>query len=54
MRMRFLILLASIVASGLMFLVLGGPIAGLTTALNNWLSGMTGASAVVPRAAAVS
>jgi fructose PTS system EIIBC or EIIC component len=40
-------LLASIVASGLMFLVLGGPIAGLTTALNNWLSGMTGASAVV-------
>ncbi|KSU75812.1 PTS system D-fructose-specific IIA component (F1P-forming), Frc family /PTS system D-fructose-specific IIB component (F1P-forming), Frc family /PTS system D-fructose-specific IIC component (F1P-forming), Frc family [Pseudarthrobacter enclensis] len=40
-------LLASIVASGLMFLVLGGPIAGLTTALNGWLSGMTGASAIV-------
>lgn len=40
-------LLASIVASGAMFLVLGGPIAGLTTALNGWLSGMTGASAVV-------
>ncbi len=40
-------LLASIFASGLMFLVLGGPIAGLTAALNNWLSGMTGASAVV-------
>ncbi|MDQ0827516.1 PTS system fructose-specific IIC component [Arthrobacter sp. B2I5] len=40
-------LLASIVASGLMFLVLGGPIAGLTNALNGWLSGMTGASAVV-------
>ncbi|MET1089021.1 MAG: fructose-specific PTS transporter subunit EIIC [Arthrobacter sp.] len=40
-------LLASIVASGLMFLVLGGPIAGLTAALNGWLSGMTGASAVV-------
>lgn len=40
-------LLASIVASGLMFLVLGGPIAGLTTALNSWLSGMTGASAIV-------
>ena len=40
-------LLASIVASGAMFLVLGGPIAGLTTALNNWLSGMTGASAIV-------
>jgi fructose PTS system EIIBC or EIIC component len=40
-------LLASIVASGLMFLLLGGPIAALTTALNGWLSGMTGASAVV-------
>lgn len=40
-------LLASIVASGLMFLVLGGPIAGLTVALNGWLSGMSGASAVV-------
>jgi PTS system fructose-specific IIC component len=40
-------LLASIVASGLMFLVLGGPIAGLTTALNSWLTGMSGASAVV-------
>ncbi|MEC5181701.1 PTS fructose transporter subunit IIABC [Arthrobacter sp. CG_A4] len=40
-------LLASIFASGLMFLVLGGPIAGLSAALNSWLSGMTGASAVV-------
>ncbi|MET3903375.1 fructose-specific PTS transporter subunit EIIC [Paenarthrobacter sp. 4246] len=40
-------LIASIVASGLMFLVLGGPIAGLTVALNNWLTGMSGASAVV-------
>ena len=40
-------LLASIVASGLMFLVLGGPIAGLTKALNDWLSGMTGVSAVI-------
>ncbi|TLM82885.1 PTS lactose transporter subunit IIC [Pseudarthrobacter sp. NamE2] len=40
-------LLASIVASGAMFLFLGGPIAGLTLGLNNWLSGMTGASAVV-------
>ncbi len=40
-------LLASIVASGLMFLVLGGPIAWFTTVLNDWLSGMTGASAVV-------
>ncbi|MGO4584800.1 fructose-specific PTS transporter subunit EIIC [Arthrobacter sp. 2RAF6] len=40
-------LLASIVASGLMFLVLGGPIAWLTLQLNTWLTGMTGASAVV-------
>jgi fructose PTS system EIIBC or EIIC component len=40
-------LLASIVASGLMFLVLGGPIKALTDLLNGWLSGMTGASAVI-------
>ncbi|WP_255771474.1 PTS fructose transporter subunit IIABC [Pseudarthrobacter sulfonivorans] len=40
-------LLASIFASGLMFLVLGGPIAAITTALNSWLTGMTGVSAVV-------
>lgn len=40
-------LAASVVASGLMFLVLGGPIAALTDGLNNWLSGMTGAAAVV-------
>ncbi|MFD1214816.1 PTS fructose transporter subunit IIC, partial [Arthrobacter sp. GCM10027362] len=40
-------LLASIVASGLMFLVLGGPIAALTAALNAWLSGLTGASAAI-------
>ena len=40
-------LLASIVASGLMFLVLGGPIAWVTTQLNTWLTGMTGASAIV-------
>ena len=40
-------LLGSIFASGLMFLVLGGPIAGLTLALNDWLTGMSGASAVV-------
>lgn len=38
---------ASIVASGLMILVLGGPIAGLTVALNDWLSGLTGAGAVL-------
>ncbi|WP_026551819.1 fructose-specific PTS transporter subunit EIIC [Arthrobacter sp. H20] len=40
-------LLASIAASGLMILVLGGPIASLTSSLNDWLSGMTGAAAVV-------
>ncbi|TFB98783.1 PTS lactose transporter subunit IIC [Cryobacterium adonitolivorans] len=40
-------LLASIFASGLMFLVLGGPIAWLTVALNDWLSGMTGASVII-------
>lgn len=40
-------LIASIGASGLMFLVLGGPIAALTKALNDWLSGMTGVSAVL-------
>jgi PTS system fructose-specific IIC component len=40
-------LLASIAASGLMLVVLGGPIAALTTALNAWLSGLTGASAIV-------
>lgn len=40
-------LLASIFASGLMFLVLGGPIAGITNGLNAWLTGMTGVSAVV-------
>ncbi|THJ65172.1 PTS lactose transporter subunit IIC [Arthrobacter echini] len=39
-------LLASIVASGLMFLVLGGPIAALTAGLNDWLSGLTGTAAV--------
>ncbi|WP_334173423.1 PTS fructose transporter subunit IIABC [Sinomonas sp.] len=40
-------LIASIIASGLMFVVLGGPIAFVTSALNNWLSGMSGAAAVV-------
>ncbi|RJT80080.1 PTS lactose transporter subunit IIC [Arthrobacter cheniae] len=39
-------LVASIVASGLMFLVLGGPIAALTAGLNGWLSGLTGTAAV--------
>lgn len=40
-------LLASIVASGAMFLFLGGPIKSLTDGLNAWLSGLTGASAIV-------
>jgi PTS system fructose-specific IIC component len=40
-------LIASIVASGLMFIVLGGPIALLTVGLGDWLNGMTGASAVI-------
>ncbi|MHA7209355.1 PTS fructose transporter subunit IIABC [Arthrobacter sp. MDT1-65] len=39
-------LVASIVASGLMFLVLGGPIAAITVGLNTWLSGLTGTAAV--------
>lgn len=39
-------LVASIVASGLMFLLLGGPIAAVTRGLSSWLSGMSGASAV--------
>ena len=39
-------LVASLVASGLMFLVLGGPIAALTVGLNDWLNSLTGASAI--------
>ncbi|MCC9144143.1 MULTISPECIES: fructose-specific PTS transporter subunit EIIC [unclassified Arthrobacter] len=39
-------LLASIIASGLMMLVLGGPIAALTLGLNNWLTGLTGVAAI--------
>lgn len=40
-------LLGSILASGVMLLFLGAPIAALTVGLNNWLTGMSGASAVV-------
>lgn len=40
-------LVASLVASGLMLMVLGGPIAAMTDGLNAWLSGMTGAAAIV-------
>ncbi|KUM38298.1 PTS fructose transporter subunit IIABC [Arthrobacter sp. EPSL27] len=39
-------LVASLVASGLMFLVLGGPIAAITVGLNDWLNSLTGASAI--------
>jgi PTS system fructose-specific IIC component len=39
-------LLASLVASGLMFVILGGPIVVITAGLNGWLSGLTGASAI--------
>ncbi|MGX5718293.1 PTS fructose transporter subunit IIABC [Arthrobacter sp. MAHUQ-56] len=39
-------LLASLVASGLMFLILGGPIVAITKGLNDWLSGLTGAGAI--------
>ena len=39
-------LLASLVASGLMFLILGGPIAAISKGLSGWLSGLTGASAI--------
>ena len=40
-------LLGSILASGAMLLFLGAPIAALTVGLNSWLTGMSGASAVV-------
>ncbi|MBM6620719.1 PTS sugar transporter subunit IIA [Micrococcaceae bacterium RIT802] len=40
-------LIGSILASGAMFLFLGGPIAALSTALSNWLSGMSGTAAAL-------
>ncbi len=40
-------LLASIFASGLLLLVLGGPIAWLTKVLNEWLSGLSGAGVIL-------
>ncbi|WP_426005473.1 PTS fructose transporter subunit IIABC [Paenarthrobacter sp. NyZ202] len=40
-------LIASLVASGLMFLILGAPIVALTNALNAGLSGLTGAGAII-------
>ncbi|WP_210479377.1 fructose-specific PTS transporter subunit EIIC [Naasia sp. SYSU D00948] len=38
---------ASIVASGLMLMILGGPIAALMTGLSDWLSSLTGAGAIL-------
>ncbi|MET0933600.1 MAG: fructose-specific PTS transporter subunit EIIC [Mycetocola sp.] len=40
-------LVGSIFASGLMIVVLGGPIAALSSGLTTWLSSLTGASAVL-------
>lgn len=40
-------LLASIFASGLMLMVLGGPIAWLTEVLNTWLGSLTGTGVVI-------
>jgi PTS system fructose-specific IIC component len=40
-------LFGSIIASGLMLMLLGGPIALLMTGLSDWLSSLTGASAIV-------
>ncbi|MDN3481367.1 fructose-specific PTS transporter subunit EIIC [Arthrobacter sp. APC 3897] len=40
-------LISSLIASGLMILVLGGPIAALTQALNDWLYGLSGVTAIV-------
>ncbi|GAB3607000.1 fructose-specific PTS transporter subunit EIIC [Conyzicola nivalis] len=40
-------LLGSIFASGLLIMVLGGPIAALSTGLNDWLNSLTGASAIL-------
>jgi len=40
-------LLGSIFASGLLIMVLGGPIAVLSSGLNDWLNSLTGASAIL-------
>lgn len=40
-------LLASLLAGGLMLLLLGGPIAWVTSSLNEWLTSMSGTSAVL-------
>ncbi len=38
---------ATLVAGGLMFMVLGQPLAAITTGLENWLTGLTGSSALL-------
>ena len=38
---------ATLVAGGLMFLVLGRPLAALTTGLTTWLNGLSGSSAIL-------
>ena len=40
-------LAGSLLAGGLMYVVLGRPLAAMTNSLNNWLGGMSGASAVI-------
>jgi fructose PTS system EIIBC or EIIC component len=40
-------LVASLVASGLMFLILGAPIVAISAGLSSFLSGLTGASAII-------
>lgn len=40
-------LLASLIVGGLMFLLLGRPLAAITTGLTDWLNGLSGGSAVL-------
>ncbi len=40
-------LIATLFSAGLMLLILGGPIAWITTSLNNWLTSMSGTSAIL-------
>ena len=40
-------LVATLFAGGLMFFLLGGPLAWVTASLENWLNSMTGASAIL-------
>ncbi|MBY5164424.1 PTS fructose transporter subunit IIABC [Salsipaludibacter albus] len=38
---------ATLIAGGIMFMVLGAPLAAITTGLESWLSGLTGTSALL-------